>query len=180
MRLAFAPEQDIAFFGGDPDNFEYPRYDLDICLFHVYEDGKPAKVEHFLPWSKAGAADGELVFVAGHPGKTDRLNTVKHLEFLRDKMFPASLRTIYRREVLLNSYSQRSLENARRAKDDLFGYQNSRKARIGGLQGLQDPALMAQKQKDEKALREAVAKDAKLKDYAPGMGRSFQGDRPMG
>ncbi len=167
VRLAFAPEQDIAFFGGDPDNFEYPRYDLDICLFHVYEDGKPAKVEHFLPWSKSGAADGELVFVAGNPGKTDRLDTVKHLEFLRDKSFPASLRTIYRREVLLTSYSQRSLENARKAKDDLFGYQNSRKARIGGLQGLQDPALMAQKQKDEKALRDAVTKDAKLKDYAP-------------
>jgi Peptidase S46 len=167
VRLAFAPEQDIAFFGGDPDNFEYPRYDLDICLFHVYEDGKPAKVEHFLPWSKSGAGDGELVFVAGNPGKTDRLDTVKHLEFLRDKSFPASLRTIYRREVLLTSYSQRSLENARKAKDELFGYQNSRKARIGGLQGLQDPALMAQKQKDEKALRDAVTKDAKLKDYAP-------------
>src|ERR1700757_4745519 len=107
VRLVFAPEKRIAFFGGDPDNFEYPRYDLDICLFHVYEDGKPAKVEHFLPWSKSGAADGELVFVAGNPGKTDRLDTVKHLEFLRDKSFPASLRTIYRREVLLTSYSQR-------------------------------------------------------------------------
>jgi Peptidase S46 len=167
VRLAFAPEQDIAFFGGDPDNFEYPRYDLDICLFHVYEDGKPAKIEHYLPWSKNGAAEGEVVFVAGHPGKTDRLDTVKHLEFLRDKQFPATLRTLYRREVLLNAYSQRSLENARRAKDELFGIQNSRKARIGGLEGLQDPAIMAQKQKDEKALRDAVSKDSKLKDYAP-------------
>ena len=89
MRLVFAPEQDIAFFGGDPDNFEYPRYDLDICFFRVYENGKPAKVEHYLPWSKAGAGENELVFVAGHPGHTDRLNTVRHLEFLRDRMFPS-------------------------------------------------------------------------------------------
>ena len=167
VRLVFAPEQDIAFFGGDPDNFEYPRYDLDICFFHVYEDGKPAKIEHYLPWSKNGAADGELVFVAGNPGKTDRLDTVKHLEFLRDRSFPSTLRTLYRREVLLNAYSQRSLENARKAKDELFGIQNSRKARIGGLAGLQDPAIMAQKEKDEKSLRDAVAKDSKLKDYAP-------------
>jgi hypothetical protein len=132
VRLAFAPEQDIAFFGGDPDNFEYPRYDLDICLFHIYEDGKPVKVEHYLPWSKSGAGKDELVFVAGHPGHTDRLDTVRHLEFLRDRQFPSSLRTIFRREVMLTSFSERSLENARRAKDELFGYQNTRKARIGG------------------------------------------------
>ncbi len=101
VRLVFAPEQDIAFFGGDPDNFEYPRYDLDICFFHVYEDGKPAKIEHYLPWSKSGAGENELVFVVGNPGHTDRLDTVRHLEFLRDRMYPSSLRTIFRREVLL-------------------------------------------------------------------------------
>ncbi len=166
VRLAFAPEQDIAFFGGDPDNFEYPRYDLDICLFHVYEDGKPAKVEHYLPWSKAGADNDELVFVAGHPGHTDRLNTVRHLDFMRDRQFPSALRTLYRREVLLSNYSERSLENKRRAKDELFGYQNSRKARIGGLAGLQDPAIMQRKREEEKSLRDAVAKNPDLKDYA--------------
>ena len=164
VRLVFAPEKDIAFFGGDPDNFEYPRYDLDICFFHVYENGKPAKVEHYLPWSKNGAGDGELVFVIGNPGHTDRLDTVKHLEFLRDVQFPSSLRTIFRREVLLSTYSQRSLENARQAMDELFGYQNSRKARIGGLAGLQDPAIMQRKRDDEKQLRAAVAKDPALKD----------------
>ncbi len=166
VRLAFAPEQDIAFFGGDPDNFEYPRYDLDICLFHVYEDGKPAKVEHYLPWSKSGAGENELVFVAGNPGHTDRLDTVHHLEFLRDRSFPSAMRTIYRREVLLNAYSQRSLESARRAKDELFGYQNSRKARLGMLAGLQDPALMARKRENEESLREAAANQPELKDAA--------------
>jgi hypothetical protein len=164
VRLVFAPEQAIAFFGGDPDNFEYPRYDLDICFFHVYEDGKPAKVEHYLPWSKSGAGDGELVFVAGNPGHTDRLDTVRHLEFLRDRNYPSSLQTIFRREVMLSSYSERSLENARRAKDELFGYQNSRKARLGGLAGLQDPEIMQRKQEDEKKLREAVAKNPDLKN----------------
>ncbi len=164
VRLVFAPEKDIAFFGGDPDNFEYPRYDLDICFFRVYENGKPIHAEHHLPWSKAGAIDDELVFVAGHPGRTDRLNTVAHLEFLRDRVFPQSLNSIRRREVLLRTYSDRGLENARRAQDELFGYQNSRKARLGGLAGLQDPAIMEAKRKIQRSLRQAVDNDPKLRD----------------
>ena len=164
VRLVFAPEKDIAFFGGDPDNFEYPRYDLDICFFRVYENGKPIHAEHHLPWSKAGAIDDELIFVAGHPGRTDRLNTVAHLEFLRDRVFPQSLNSIRRREVLLRTYSDRGLENARRAQDELFGYQNSRKARLGGLAGLQDPAIMEAKRKSQRNLRQAVDKDPKLRD----------------
>ena len=115
VRLVFAPEKEIAFFGGDPDNFEYPRYNLDICFFRVYENDLPAKIEHFLKWSKAGAGDGELVFVSGHPGHTSRLNTVAHLEYLRDVSVPQQLNILRRREVLLSNYSNRSLENARRA-----------------------------------------------------------------
>ncbi len=169
IRLVFAPEHDIASFGGDPDNFEYPRYDLDICFFRVYENDKPLKPEHFLKWSKAGAADGELTFVSGHPGKTDRLNTVAHLEFLRDTVMPDRLDNLYRLEVLLKTYSERSLENARQAKEDLLGVQNSRKARIGGQGGLQDPALMAKKIAEEKALKEAIAKDEKLSKECAGV-----------
>ncbi len=166
VRLVFAPEKDIAFFGGDPDNFEYPRYDLDVCFFRVYEDGKPAKVKDYLKWSKAGAKDGELIFVSGHPGRTNRLDTVKHLEFLRDVAFPATLDMIRRREVALRNYAERGLENARQAQDDLFSYQNSRKARLGGLAGLQDPTIMDQKRREESTLREAVAKDPQLnKEY---------------
>jgi hypothetical protein len=164
VRLVFAPEKDIAFFGGDPDNFEYPRYDLDICFFRVYEDGKPLTPPDYLRWSAAGAIDEELIFVAGHPGRTDRLNTVAHLQFLRDVVFPRTLSMIRRREVNLKTYSDRGLENARRARDELFGYQNSRKARLGGLAGLQNPAILQAKRKAELALREAVDNDPKLRD----------------
>src|SRR5205807_4252075 len=129
VRLVFAPEQQAAFYGGDPDNFEYPRYDLDICFFRVYENDQPAKVEHHLKWSKAGCKDGELTFVSGHPGRTDRLNSVAELEYLRDRQFPTLLQRLFRLEVLYTAYSARSDENARRAREDLFGIQNSRKAR---------------------------------------------------
>jgi hypothetical protein len=164
VRLVFAPEKAIAFFGGDPDNFEYPRYDLDVCFFRVYENDQPAKIEHYLTWSDHGADDNELIFVSGHPGRTNRLNTVEHLEYLRDIVFPQQLDLIRRREVLLKTYSDRSLENARRAEDELFGYQNSRKARLGGLAGLQDPSIIAKKKQDEAELRSRVDRDPKLKE----------------
>jgi hypothetical protein len=157
VRLVFAPEQDIAFFGGDPDNFEYPRFDLDLCLFRVYEDGKPLRPPHFLKWNAQGVADGDLVFVSGHPGRTNRQNTVAQLEFLRDRVYPFRLNVLRRREVMLETYSERSRENARRAKDEWFGVANSRKARLGGLAGLQDPEVMRNKIADEKSLRDAVA-----------------------
>lgn len=159
VRLVFAPEQQIAFFGGDPDNFEYPRYDLDVAFFRAYENGKPAQAPHFLRWSANGAAEGELVFVSGHPGRTSRLQTMAELEYLRDVVFPYTLEYLARREVNLAAWSGRSAENQRRAKDDLFGVQNSRKARLGGLGGLQDPALMGRKAAAEKALRDAMAQD---------------------
>jgi hypothetical protein len=166
VRLVFAPEQQIAFYGGDPDNFAYPRYDLDVCLFRVYENGKPAKIEHYLKWSPNGAGDGELVFVSGHPGHTDRLNTVAELEYLRDVQYPWVLNRLHRLEVMLSVYSAYSAENERKAKDLLFGVANSRKAREGGLEGLLDPTMMKHKAEYEKKLRDAVAKNPELKDAA--------------
>ena len=157
VRLVFVPEQQVAFFGGDPDNFEYPRYDLDVCFFRVYEDGRPARVPHWLKWSANGASPGELTFVSGHPGRTSRLLTVAELEYLRDEQFPYTLELLKRREVLLTAWSARSAENTRRAKDDLFGVQNSRKARDGGHAGLYDPAVMGAKIAAEKALKEKLA-----------------------
>jgi hypothetical protein len=157
VRLVFAPEQQVAFFGGDPDNFEFPRYNLDVCLFRVYENGQPARIDHHLTWSKNGASEGELTFVSGHPGRTSRLLTMAELEYLRDVQFPYTLWRLKQLEVLLQSWSARSPENARRAKDELFGYQNSRKARDGGMAGLLDPVLMGKKAAAEKQFREKLA-----------------------
>ncbi len=151
VRLVFAPEQQMAFFGGDPDNFEYPRYDLDICLFRVYENGQSAKIDHFLKFNPNGPNDGELTFVSGSPGKTDRQLTLDELTETRDGYLPYVLRMFNRREVLELSYSARSFENARKARDDLFGDQNNRKRYDGYLAGLLDPqiwsALKAREQK---------------------------------
>ncbi len=166
VRLVFAPEQQIAFYGGDPDNFAYPRYDLDVCFFRVYEDGKPAKIEHYLRWSREGAKDNELVFVSGHPGNTSRLLTVAELQYLRDVGFPYLLQRLNRMEVTLSVYSGQGQEEERRAKDMLFSVANSRKARVGGLEGLQDPAVMNMKMDYEKSLRAAVADTPALKDCA--------------
>ena len=163
VRLVFAPEQQIAFFGGDPDNFEYPRFDLDICLFRAYENGKPAQVANYLKWSTKGVSDGDLVFVSGHPGHTSRLLTMAELEYQRDVRMPYALNWLHRLEVLLTAYSARSEENARRSRDLLFGIQNSRKARTGMEAGLMDPVLMAQKKADEAKLRETVSKKPELK-----------------
>lgn len=164
VRVVFAPEASIAFFGGDPDNFEYPRFDLDVCFFRVYEDGKPAKIPHYLRWSQAGTKDGDLVFVSGHPGRTSRLFTMAELEFVRDVQMPFSLQRLFRHEVILSTFATRSKENERRAGDELFGVQNGRKRRIGGQAGLLDPELMGGKAAAEKRLREKMAARPEFKD----------------
>ena len=153
IRLVFAPEKGIAFFGGDADNFEYPRFDLDVCFFRVYEGGKAIAPEHFLSWSEAGSKEGELIFVSGHPGRTTRQNTIAELEYQRDTGYPYLLQRLNRLEVLINSWVQRSESNRQKGEEELFGIQNSRKARIGGLAGLLDPALMGRKLADEARLK---------------------------
>jgi len=125
-----------------------------------YEDGKPAKIQDYLRWSPKGAGDNELVFVSGNPGRTDRLDTMTHIDFLRDKVMPYRLQWLFREEVILAAYSAESRENARRAQDDLFGVQNSRKARIGTLAGLLDPAIMDRKRADEEKFRQTVQEKA--------------------
>jgi hypothetical protein len=163
VRLVFAPEVSMAFFGGDPDNFEYPRYDLDVCFFRAYENGQPVHPADYLRWDANGTKEGDLVFVSGHPGRTNRLNTMAHLTFMRDVQYPFNLRLLRRREVLLRTFSERSLENERRAHDELFGIENSRKAYIGRLAGLQDPAIFGAKRDAEARLRAKVDADPALK-----------------
>jgi hypothetical protein len=153
VRLVFAPEEQAAFFGGDPDNFEYPRYNLDIALFRAYENGEPAKVQHFLKWNPAGTQEGDLVFLAGHPGSTQRLITMAELEYARDIQLPGMLRWLKSREVLLNSFAKRGQENARQVQDEIRGIENSRKVYDGRIGGLLDPQLVAAKQAEEDALR---------------------------
>jgi hypothetical protein len=163
VRLVFAPEFEAAFFGGDPDNFTYPRYDLDVTFFRVYEDGKPAHTDHYLPWSHTGVKDGELVFVSGHPGSTGRLRTLAQLEFLRNVDYPARLASYKRRIAALKKFSVDAAENTRIAKEDIFGYENSVKAITGYLGGLNDAQLMAKRAEEEAKLKEAVASNAERK-----------------
>ncbi|MDR1923698.1 MAG: S46 family peptidase [Planctomycetaceae bacterium] len=141
IRLVWAPEQDIAAFGGDPDNYEYPRYCVDCSFFRAYENGKPAQTKYYLKWSTSGVKDNELVFVSGHPGTTNRAFTREHLEYQRDVFFPERLSRLYRREVIYSAFANRSLENSRRIANDLDAVRNYRKRAIGQLDGLQTPSL---------------------------------------
>jgi hypothetical protein len=155
VRLVFAPEYDAAFFGGDPDNFTYPRYDLDITFFRVYENDKPVHLDNYLRWSKVGVKDGDLIFVSGHPGHTDRLDTMAQLQFLKDVDYPSRLRTYKQRIGMLQKFSAESAENARIAQRDIFGLQNSQKAITGQLEGLQDKAVMERKNMAEQEREKA-------------------------
>ncbi len=156
IRLVFAPEFDIAFFGGDPDNFEYPRYDLDISFFRAYENGQPAQTKDYLKWSPNGANENELIFVSGHPGRTGRLLTMDQLAFYRDSQFPLQLNSYTHRLDALQKFSAESEENAREAQSDVFGIQNSFKAVTGYEAALKDQELMAKKATDEKELQQYV------------------------
>jgi len=158
VRLVFAPEAQAAFFGGDPDNFEYPRYCLDIALFRVYENGEPLKPAHYLRWARRAPHEGELVFVSGNPGRTSRQLTTDALRVLRDHRIPLILNLLRRWEIMLQQFGYEGLEHERRAKEDLFGVQNARKAYTGMLAALQDPAVLRLKQQQEDALKQAVRK----------------------
>ena len=157
MRLVFAPEQQIAFFGGDPDNFTYPRYDIDFALFRVYENGKPVENHDYLKWNAKGAGDGELVFVSGNPGSTSRLETMAQIETERDYDLPLILKTLNRWLDAAKQYSTQGSEQAREAANTVFGVSNSLKALDGRAQGLADKNLIDKMQKDETSFRGLVA-----------------------
>ncbi|MBK7259863.1 MAG: S46 family peptidase [Ignavibacteriae bacterium] len=156
VRLVMAPEEKIAFYGGDADNFTFPRYDLDMAFFRVYENDTPVKVEHFFRWNAAGAADGELVFVSGHPGSTNRLQTYAQTEYQRDVAYPMTLKTLKRRLAVLNAYAVRGAEQARQARGSIFGLENSLKAMTGEFGGLNDRETMAKKAAEEKDFRDRI------------------------
>jgi len=159
VRLVFVPEFQAAFFGGDPDNFNFPRFNIDMSLVRVYENDQPVKPAHYFKWSTAGAKEGDLVFVTGHPGSTSRLNTVAHLEQLRDTSIPMIIRLLERREAVLKKYMAMGEEQTRQAQNELNSVQNSLKVYRGQLKGLKDPSLMARKMKEEEALRKSIAEN---------------------
>ncbi|HEY1907036.1 MAG TPA: S46 family peptidase [Myxococcaceae bacterium] len=158
VRLVFAPEEAIAFFGGDPDNFNFPRYDLDVSFLRVYDDGKPLQTPEYFKWSEAGAQDGELTFVSGNPGHTSRLLTVAQLASQRDVMIPLKLERLAQERGWVEQFAQRNAEARRISRDTLFGVENSYKGWFGRRDALADPLFFAGKVKEEQALRARVAK----------------------
>ncbi|HSB29742.1 MAG TPA: S46 family peptidase [Pyrinomonadaceae bacterium] len=157
VRLVFVPEFQAAFFGGDPDNFNFPRFNIDMALVRVYENDQPVHPESYFKWSTAGAKEGSLVFVTGNPGSTSRLDTVAHLQELRDNSIPIILRLLERREAMLKKYMAMGEEQTRQAQNELNSVQNSLKVYRGQIAGLKDASLIARKQKEEDALRKSIA-----------------------
>lgn len=168
VRLVFAPEKQIASFGGDVDNFEYPRMNLDVAFFRAYENGAPARTPNFFKWSETGPLGGDLVFVTGHPGTTQRLETLARLKHRRDHTLPYTLYRLRTLEAALKQYSEQSGENARQAATDLHSVANARKAFSGQLQGLLDPKIMEQKRHAERDLVSALAVRRAQEQTRPG------------
>ncbi|MFN8178611.1 MAG: S46 family peptidase [bacterium] len=159
VRLVMAPEEQIAFYGGELDNFSYPRHDLDFAFFRVYENGAPVRPERWFRWSATGPKEDELVFVAGHPGSTGRLLTVAQLEYLRDAYLPVRVHQQETRVAALRAFSAQTPEAARRAKDRIRGLDNNLKRQRAFLAILREPAFLEAKRTAEASWRERVAKD---------------------
>src|SRR5882762_7047130 len=157
VRLVFVPEFQAAFFGGDPDNFNFPRFNIDMALVRIYENDQPVHPANYFKWSTTGAKEGSLVFVTGNPGSTARLDTVAHLQELRDTSIPIILRLLERRETMLKKYMAMGEEQTRQAQNELNSIQNSLKVYRGQVQGLKDKALIDRKTKEEGALRKSIA-----------------------
>jgi hypothetical protein len=158
VRLAFTPEYAVAQFGGDPDNFNFPRFDYDCSFVRAYEGGNPAVTPDYLHWSTNGSRAGDLVFVSGNPGATQRLLTVAELSFQRDVALPRTLPNFSELRGILERYQSEGPEQLRETKDSLFGLENSYKALFGREQALLDPAFFAKKVAEERAFRAAVAR----------------------
>ncbi|MDZ4364662.1 S46 family peptidase [Brevundimonas sp.] len=163
VRLVFAPELQAAFFGGDPDNFNFPRYALDAAFLRAYEDGKPVETPNHLVWNSSAPAEGDVTFVVGNPGSTSRLLTMSQLEWTRDQQLPITLIQGSELRGRMLAYAATSAEAKRVATDPIFSLENSFKVWYGQNQALLDPAFMGKKREEEAALRAAVEADPTLK-----------------
>lgn len=165
VRLVLAPEDQMGFFGGDPDNFTYPRFNLDFSFFRVYdENGNPLKTKDFFKWSAKGAAVGEPVFVVGNPGNTDRLNTVAQLEYARDNQYPRTINLLTNLSNMYKDMVKKDPSRKAELDDMIFGFDNSIKAISGMLEGLRDPILMQRKKDFEKTFCASVEADPELRE----------------
>lgn len=168
IRLVMAPEEQAAFFGGDYDNFTFPRHDLDFTFLRVYENGQPAKTPNFFKWSENGAEEGEFVLASGYPGSTARLLTVAQLTYQRDIGNPLQKQVWETRRKALEEYSKRGAEQLRQAGPGMRSFANSLKRLAGQQEGLLNPRNFARKEIEEKELRDKLAQKPELeKEYAP-------------
>ncbi|PZR16190.1 MAG: S46 family peptidase [Archangium gephyra] len=176
IRLVFAPEDGIAFFGGDPDNFTFPRYDLDVSFVRIYgKDGKPAKLEHYLRWSDGTIKEGDATFVSGNPGGTSRTLTVAQLDDDRDFRLPATLFRLAELRGYVTEYQNRGKEQKRHSNDLLFGVENGFKALKGRHAALADKAFYGQLVKNEADFRSRVKAKAELEKQYGGVWTNIEG-----
>ncbi len=163
VRLVFVPEEQIAYFGGDYDNFTYPRYCLDITFFRVYEGGRAARTDHYFKWSQNGPSEGELVVISGYPGSTNRLMTLAQLKYHRDVGNPLQMQVWTSRHDALVRFAALGTEQARRASAARLSLSNSIKRLVGQQAGLMNPRILGKKEEEEKALRSEVERRPELK-----------------
>ncbi len=165
VRLVFAPELQVAHYGGEDDNFTYPRYGLDVTFFRVYdEDGKPYKPDHFFNWSKSGAKEGEGVFVIGNPGSTNRLSTTEQLEYYRDVQYPFVSDLLNNRMDALLTYTEMYPEKKEQMRTDILSIANGQKAYMGRLSGLRNDVLLQRRRDFDRQFKAEVMKRPELKE----------------
>ena len=168
VRMVCAPEEQAAFYGGDLDNFSYPRCDLDFTFFRVYENGQPIHNAHWIHWSRTGAKENDLVFVIGHPGRTGRQKTISQLEFERDHDLPLRNAMYEQRLAAYRKWAARGPEQARQVGDRIRGLENNLKRQRGFLALLRDPEFLGRKRAEEEALRARVEQNPALEASAGG------------
>lgn len=163
IKLVMAPNLQLAFFGGNEDNFQYPRYSLDFAFFRVYENGKPLESKNYLSWSRFDITEKDPLFVSGHPGRTSRQKTLYEITFLRDRLIPAYMAYLKKKEDIYHSYLQKHPEDRMKLNSHIFMIENAKKSFQGQWQALQEPEMIAKKKQQQDILQKFLKTNPKLK-----------------